>query len=271
MKPYIINQVRKLIAEGKTKKVFDLLKIHLSHAQSELAIIEAEYNELKNAELKGTLSSEAIQLRKNQINNKLLSLLENEPSPISTTLSKNNLWKIILPFGVVAAMFGLWFLFSNTQNCPTFPPDFKNNILVMPFENVGNLQNTAKPQTILKNKINQLAKENNLSSIALLNENFESMSNEKAHSLGENCYVDLLIWGEYSSRANSIYLILNYSFTDQPDWNLSYELIALKDVTAIQSGQMSKSLDDAIFSLCGIIAIRENKNELAEKWFDKVK
>ena len=44
----------------------------------------------------------------------------------------------------------------------------------------------------------------------------------------------------------------------------------LKDVTAIQSGTMLKNIDDAILSLCSVIAIRQGNTEITRKWLGKM-
>jgi hypothetical protein len=63
---------------------------------------------------------------------------------------------------------------------------------------------------------------------------------------------------------------MEYYFTKAPEANVLSQLVTLKDVTSLQKGTMLKSLDDAIFSLCGVIALREGNNALAKKWLEKV-
>ena len=75
-KEYIFDTIRQLIGSGKTGEVFDFLReqsLDPSIARS-LAIIEGAYKELRQAEIKGVLTSEAIQAKKNQINDKILVL-----------------------------------------------------------------------------------------------------------------------------------------------------------------------------------------------------
>ena len=68
----IYQKVRSFIVKNKTSDVFKFLKEHFPEAES-LTILESEYNEIRDAELKGKLDHNQIQIKKNQINDKLLT------------------------------------------------------------------------------------------------------------------------------------------------------------------------------------------------------
>ena len=269
----INSLVRSLIQSGRTTDVFALLRKHplAAHAQKSLAIIEAEYFELRQEEIRGLLNFEERQIRRNRVNNKLLSLLEEAP-PLS---KKSRLYRpyflLILPIAVV--LLGLLISWNRIPApadyiCPSFKNGYNNNIMVLPFMDLG--KNEAKPQLVLRDRINKLTEKNNLSSIAQLGTHIENLTMHDAAETAKKCNANVIIWGTYLNSADTMKLILQYCFTEHPDWNNSGELMKFKDVTQLHNGRMLKDLDDAILSLCGIIALREGNNKIAKKWFDKV-
>ncbi|MGB1217228.1 MAG: hypothetical protein ACPG5P_05105 [Saprospiraceae bacterium] len=272
-KTIMFETIRDLVARGKTKDAFYFLKKQDLNYQTQqiLSILEGEYNQLREKEVKGIISLDEAQIQRNKINDKLLSVFQ---IPASDTKSNIRKWWII-PLLIVLFLggFGIWKMSVSqgelTYVCPDFPQEFKNKILVLPFEKVGD--KNAKPHIILRDRINQLSLKKNLSSVAEVGDIFEGMSMRKAPVLSEECSSNLMVWGTYSSMSDSVSVVLQYYFKDEPDWNNSGELLKVKDVTELQNGKMLKSFDDALMSLCGLIALRQGKNDVAKTWFDKVK
>jgi Effector-associated domain 11 len=264
------QQVKDLIRQGDTPGVFKLLaSSNLSSAQVKtLTLIEAAYFEIKQAELKGVATTDELQIRKNKINNQLLELLDLDGGPTPKSSSKKIPIAALVSALLLISL--LWWYFKDAGiQCPSYPAEVNNKILVLPFENVGDAP--AKPQVNIYKRINELTTKNNLSALAQLAEiNNDKLSEQKVRDLGSDCDLDLLVWGTFSSRADSIRLVMEYYFTKAPETNVLSELVTLKDVTSLQKGTMLKNLDDAIFSLCGVIALREGNNALAKKWFEKV-
>jgi hypothetical protein len=263
------QQVQDFIITGKIKEAFVFLRTQKldNTTTHHLNILEAEYTELRQSENKGVLSYQDIQLRKNQLNDKLLALFREDLSA-SNTVSKSNKSLWLLPVLLVLGGLSFW-LFNQPEAyvCPDFEVEKNNKILVLPFVNVG--ENSAKPHILLRDRINQLSDKNNLSSIAECGSTFDDMTMRKAPKLTTQCDADLIVWGTYSS-SDSIRLVLQYYFAEKPNAANLGEFLTLKDVTEIQTGSMSKVFDDALFSLCGLIALREGDMPLTEKWLRKV-
>ena len=265
--------VRSLIQSGKTTEVFELLRKQpiAAYIRQSLAIIEAEYYELRKEEARGLLSFEEKQIRRNRINSKLLALLEETP-PLGRKIGLYRgylLW--IIPIGLVVIGLLIFWKMSPTPAvyvCPEFEETYNNKIMVLPFENLG--KDIAKPQLVLRDRINKLTDKNNLSTIAKLGEPIEDLTINEAPDAAKKCNANVIIWGTYHNKADSMALILQYCFTEHPNWNNAGQLMEFKDITQLHNGRMLKDLDDAILSLCGIIALREGNNKIAEKWFDKV-
>ncbi len=266
------EQLQALIASGQTKKVFNRLrseKLNAATSQA-LTVLEASYNDLQQAKIKGTLPYAELQLRKNQINDKLLALLREGLSDAPTTLAGNRLLKIGIPIAAILLLGGLlgWFFLWPSYDCPVFRSSANNKILILPFENVAD--RPAKPQVSLRNRINQLTEKNNLSTDAQLGQAIADANKNDALAAAKKCSANVVVWGNYSSGQDSFRVVLQYYFLEKPQWDNPGQLVTLKDVTGLQTGTMLKSLDDAIFSLCGVIALREGNNAIAKKWFDKV-
>lgn len=263
--------IQELIAAGKTKDVFSFLsEQNLPTKQSAtVALIEAEFNELQKASLKGILSYQEERLQKNKINNQLLSLFEVEGISRNTPKKTSNLSKLVV--GVLLLAFAgsvIWWFDSVKHTCPYYPKEVRNKIIIMPFENVAG--GTAKPQTVLRDRINQLASKNNLSTHAGLGTSLD-VTTVNATLIAQNCKANVIIWGTYSSGKDSLRISLNYKFAKSPEENKIGEVIAVNDVMdLLQEGKMLKMQDDAILSLCGVIAMREGNKIVAKKWFEKV-
>jgi len=264
--------IQALIADGKTKEVFSFLKKQDLPAQQSatVALIEAEFNDLQKSSLKGILSYQEERLQRNKINNKLLSLFQIEGTTSSASTTSTTLSKILVGLLLLAFAGGvIWWFESVQHTCPAFPEEVRNKIIIMPFENVAG--GTAKPQTVLRDKINQLTSKNNLSTYAGLG-SATDVTPRNASLIAKNCKANVIVWGTYSSGTDSLRINLNYLFTTQPQKNPLSEVIAVKDVMdLLKEGTVLKTQEDAILSLCGIIAMREGNKEVAQKWFEKVK
>ena len=256
--------IRDLIVEGKTKKAIEALKSFFPEksTQRTLYTIQSEFNQIRKRELAGTKTSEEVQVAKNKIHDKLLAILDGQLIDEISNTSK--LRGILAPIGVLLFCFlGYWYLNNSTIECPSFPEGYKNNILIIPFENVG--EKVAKPHLALKEKINTLTKKNNLSSFAKIGNSDISFDSELAIDCVNQCDANLIIWGTFE-HSDSIRIAMNYFFKNE----FKSEDISSKNVMALKSGKMLKGLNDLVLSLCGVIALREGNKPLAEKWFDKV-
>ena len=262
--------VQELIAAGKTKDVFSFLhQQDLSSDETKsLALIEESYQDLQKSKLKGIISYQEERLQKNKINDQLLSLFPETRIASIQTHSSLNLSKLLAGFLLLAIAGGMVWWFGKVQHtCPSFSKSTRNKILTMPFTNVTG--GTAKPQVVIRDRITQLTAKNNLSTEAALGTSMD-VTMRNASLIAQNCKANVVIWGTYSDT-DSLRLHLNYHFSKDPPEHKIGELIEVKEVIdVLKKGQILKSQEDAILSLCGIIAMREGKEEVAKKWFDKL-
>lgn len=268
----LVEQIRVLIASGETAGAFSLLKqIQLKGRQrNNLSLLEGEFLELHQKELKNLMSYDEIQIARNKINDRLIRIVADNENKWPRALTKGNVLLILMVIGVlITGLVYSWSLNQTSLLCPDFSSSSKNKVLILPFENVGS--EPARPQLILRDRINQLAGNAALSTEAMLGTSNNNMSMKDAPSLATSCQADLLIWGTYSAKSDSTRIILQYYFKDAPEKGNPGELITIKDITALQHGRMLKGLDDAIYSLCALIAFRDNQRVLAKKWINKIK
>lgn len=266
------KEIINLIQNNKTKEALLLLKKESLSIESKKAVslIESEFNLLNQEILKGTIGFEEKLIRRNRINDRLLSVVQTDSNlEISNAKKRQPIYFYLLPFLLIFMSFVVWnFMMSNRQSCPTFKDSQVNKILLIPFENVGSEK--ANPEIIIRDKITKLTFKNNLSTSIKLGERAESLTIEDAPNLAKHCNANVIIWGKYSNTADSINLILQYHFLDQPDWSNMGELIVLKDITAIQNGKFLKNIEDAILSLCSVVAARQGNTTIAKKWLNKI-
>lgn len=241
-----------------------------ANTRNKATILQSEFKLLVDDELAGTISYEERQMRRNRVNKKLLELFQEEPVTGIKSYFASPLLKVLIPMVLLTVGTLLWWKLSfKPYTCPDFSSNYNNSVLVLPFAKASG--QVAAPELILRERINKKTELKKLSTQAKIGSTVQNITTDKASSLAKQCNADLVIWGTYSDRQDSTRIIINYKFSDFTDWSKSSELIAVKDVTELYNGQMLTTLDDAIESLCGLIAIKEGNAPIALKWFENVK
>lgn len=260
---------KKALLEGRT----DLAIAHLRDLQlgmeeeRVLSLIEADFSNFQRTSIGGLLTEEQKRLEINRINDQLLSLLALDQSATTKPLRK---WWWIGVAGLLLGCCLAYFFWPNTDtDCPAFDNSAKNQILLLPFIPLG--ENISQPHLLLRDRIEALSLKNGLANSVAIHDETVAVGILEARELAQNCGANIVVWGQYLQETDSISVILQYQFLDEPNWSELGQLSKLKDVTAIQRGEISKGLEDAIFALCGIIAIHEGKAETATQWLEKVK
>ncbi len=268
----LFQQITVFIQAGKIAEAFEFINQQKLDTETlaNSALIQGEYLVLIQDELKGTISSDERQIRRNRINDKLINLFKEQPKTGVKSYFASPLLKVMIPLVLLTIATLIWWKVNfKPYVCPDFPSNYNNKVMVLPFDKAG--ANDAKPELILNERINKITTKNDLSTKAEIGTYVKNISTEKAASLVNHCQADLIIWGNYSAGTDSTRLIINYKFSENSDWNNTGDLVAVKDVTELYNGRMLKDMDDAIMSLCGLIAIKEGNGTLASKWFNKVK
>jgi len=291
----IIESTRDLLRQGETGKALQTLLGFLekdpryADAARTLQVVEANYNAARQQEIKGILSFQDAQRQYSQVNDALLSSLDalaagRAPRVMSAQKNSYVPWVIggvaVLLLGL---LLGLWLTRRGSDKpaqaqvdaevtCPKFDPkDFK--IMLLPFQNLGN--EVARPELAIQTRIRDLTGRNSLNADieVLADKRFEDNTPDidAAAALGKQCEADLVIWGQYDRSKDSINVDVRYVFTKGAIRSGIVGSRVLNSVAAIKSGRMLRDLDDAILSLCGLVALHNGKPDLAVKWMEKIK
>lgn len=279
------DAAREALRQGDTAKALQLIAAHLeaerqhSDTLRTLRVMEANYNAARQQEMKGILTFQEAQREYNKLNDNILSLLDGLASERNNAVvgPKTNRWPMMLGAGAVVllVLFGAWwFLRKNgTPDCPTFHGQGLK-VLILPFQNVGSASKDAKPEVVLQSRIQERSRSNDFPLSVEVMTGFDAAKHNPdvydAQPLGKTCGADMVIWGIYDNSSNEIQLDTRFAFVKSDGSSGSTGFQAFASIPNIRSGKMLKGLDDAVFSLCAIMAIRDKRLPLAKKWLEKV-
>lgn len=290
----VIALTRSLLRQGETGRALQTLIGFLEkdprYAESvrTLHVVEANYHAARQQEIKGILSFQEAQRQYSQVNDALLYALDTLSSGRTprtpATQKRSPLLYWLIGGGsmlLVGLLIGVWLnrrgqdkpaAANVEQSCPPFDPkDYR--ILLLPFQNLSDAG--ARPELALQTRIRDLTSRNNLPADVEIFPGAEARDNtpdiEGAGRIGRNCNADLVIWGQYDRSKDSINVDVRYVFTKGGLRPGVLGSRVLSNVAAIKNGKMLRDLDDAVLSLCSLIALHNGKPDLAKKWMEKMK
>jgi len=155
--------------------------------------------------------------------------------------------------------------------CPTYTREGVR-VLILPFQSYGS--DTDKPELAFQKIISELTTNNNLPSMVEVYKGaLQSNSTpdfDKAADIGSNCSADLVIWGQYGHSRDALEVEVRYVFT-QTKRTGKTDFQSVPNLPALTKGKMyRRTLEDAVFSICTIMAIRERNEALALKWLNRI-
>ncbi len=280
----ILAAARAQLSEGQIAQALQALIAGLkseprfADAVRTLRVLESNYVLARQQELKGILAFADAQRAYAQVTDSTLAILDDIEAgrtPLAAITGAKNRRRNLLLVGLGLAFLVavvLFFFLKDRPKCPDFEQKQALKVLILPFQNVGAAQ--AKPALVLQNRIRQLTAKNQLAAEVGILKNYDSDAenpDERAASqFCQKCLADLVLWGQYSVGSDSSRVSIQYKFYKTGRAG-GTDVLAFKDITALQSGSMVRGLDDAIFSICTMIALREERWDLAHKWLDKIK
>lgn len=284
LKP-ILDTTQALLREGDTGKALQTLLSALAQnpryvsTVRTLQVLEGNYNAVRQQELKGILSFQEAQRSYSQVNDALLSILNDLHSgrvPHVHNRSNRMVWLVI---GVLLLLGGVGgFLYSTAvkgkmpgADCVEFR-DSGPKVLILPFKNVGEGQ--AKPEYVIQSRIQTLSNNKNFPVAAeiltkLTLTSFNANGTRDAETLAHRCGADMVVWGYYD-RSDSLRIDLRFMALRHPGSAFETGFQAFRNLPDVQSGRLLTRLDDAIFGVCGILAVRTGNAEIARTWFGKM-
>jgi Effector-associated domain 11 len=290
----VFNIIQKALAEGDTGRAINLLtaalesqpkKEGLAETLRTLRVIEANYNVIRQQEIKGLLDVNDSQRQYSRINDALLAVigdLEAGRKPVlpADLAPRRPNWKMWVAVGALLLILGFFtgrYLLINDVPCP----DFANNapkIMILPFLNLGNPTDTKNFAAGIQGRIQELGIKNNfpLSVKVLTGYDLKEQipDQREVMPLGQRCNADMVVWGAYEtdekegSRVKTRFIFPNATGEQRVN---TTGFQNFKSISNLAQADQLRSLDDAIFSLCGAMAIVMNNDTLARKWLEKVK
>lgn len=278
-----LDAVQALLRQGDTGAALETLRLFLEENKRQypdvlrvLHSLEANYGAIRQQELKGTLSIQESQREYNRVNDALLGILADLSAgrkPVTVATSRRRMAWMIGGATVLFLVALVFYVFRDNQPCPDFKSNNALHVMLLPFLKVEG--NSKRPEITLQERIRELTDKNKLPAEVEILVDYDSErinpDTRKAADLGRHCSADFVVWGSYSD-SDSTRVNVKYVFPNNEEKSGSTGFQAFKNLTELQSGAMlNRTLDDAIFSLCAMMALRADNLPLAKKWLDKVK
>ncbi len=282
------DAAREALKQGDTAKALELVITHLEADRQHtdtvrtLRVVEANYNAARQQEMRGILAFGEAQREYNKVNDNLLAVLDGLSSgriPVmqGSKAPVSSRWPLIAGIGALLLLLVVgawWFLKADSEpECPQFRgPGLK--VMILPFQNIGNSSKDGKPEISIQKLIRERAGSNQFPlAVEVMTGYNAAQANPDvydAQPLGKTCNADMVIWGDYEYANDSIQVDTRFAFVGPEGRSGDLGAQAFSSIANIRAGRMNKSLDDAVFSLCAIMAIRDKRLPLAKKWLEKV-
>lgn len=289
----IFDVIRDLLRQGDTGQALRMLITYLENDNSQdeavrtLRVIEANYNAARQEELKGIIAFNEAQRTYNRANDTLLAVLDdieagrvfhsNTPPASGRRPISRFTWLAGALALVLLVAVGFWALWpaaqkpAETSICPAWHGNGPK-ILLLPFQKAAG--DDVRPEIFIQTRIQELSRNNNFPlAVEILTEYNSELSNPdlpEADSLGHRCDADMVIWGNYFMEQGILKVDARFDFI-RSRGSGSTGFREFPKMEGLINGRMLKTLDDAVFALCALMAVRERNLPLAKKWLAKVK
>lgn len=277
-----VATVRSLLSQGDTAKAVQLLIALLEkdfrykdNLLRTLRVAEANFNATRQQELKGILPFQEAQREYNKVNDTLLTVLDDfeagrvpARSLPTSGASRKWLWAGIggaLLMGILV----FWLLKGRNTGCPSFDDKQALHVLILPFDRLG--ASEARPAIRIRDGIQELTQKAGIKAEVKISPSDpkEDMNSQEAERLARVCDADLVIFGQYQAFAkDSIRVKMGFKFVREGGAAFNGPFKTFRDVTAVQP---TRDLEDALFSLCAIIAMRNRNWQFAKKWMGQIR
>lgn len=278
-----VGTIRALLSQGDTGKAVQLLIALLEkdarfkdNLLRTLRVVEANFNATRQQELKGILPFQEAQREYSKVNDTLLAVLDDfeagrVPAVNAATYGVVNrrLWVVaggvILLLGAVA----FWLLKGEKSECPKFENPQAIRVMILPFAKLGG--DDAKPALRILDGIQDLTKKADIKAEVKLNTRVteERLDAQAAEQLARACGADLVVFGQYKAFGkDSIRVKVGYKLLKGGGFDSDSPFKTFRDITDVQP---VRDLQDAIFSLCTMLAAREGKWTFAKRWTERIR
>lgn len=275
-----IEAIRALLSQGDTGKATQMLigllekdARYKDNLLRTLRVVEANYNATRQQELKGILSFQDAQREYNKVADTLLAVLDDFEAgrvpPPAAKPSGRRLVRIGAAGGaVVLALLAFWWL-RGDRDCPKFENDQALHVIIVPFDKLGGAE--ARPALRIQDGIQELTAKAGIPAEIKIKtqESKDGFNSQDAEKMGRRCGADLVIFGQYQAYdKDSIRVKMGFRFLKEGGIAANSPFTTFRDITAVQP---TRDLQDAVFSLCAMIAIRNRNMQFAKRWMSRIR
>lgn len=278
------SAVRSLLSQGDTNKALQLT-ISLLEKDSRfkdtllrtLRVAEANYNAVRQQELKGILPFQDAQREYSKITDTLLAVLDDiEAGRVPVTAlpgEMNRGWRMWAIAGGVIMLLGalaFWFLRGKRDAaCPDYTNDNALHVMIVPFDRLGGKE--LKPALRIRDGIQDLTKKAGipLEAKVYTRDAMNGANSQEAERLARKCGADLVIFGQYQGyEKDSVGVKMGFKFLQPGGAEGDTPFKTFRDITKVQP---ARDLEDAVFSLCAMIAVKDKKWVFAKRWMGRIR
>ncbi len=289
----VVGLARNLVRQGDTARSLQITLEYLERnatfpeTKRTLELLEANFNVTRQQEQKNILSFQEAQRAYSQINDALLEELDKIEAgrrPTTKVGGASNI-KSILPWvigGVLILAAGIFVgrRFMRTPErssdvitaieCPGFA-GVGPKVLILPFTKIQGAD--SRVDRLISKRINEVSTNNRFPiQVATFDKTSEdaTFSNPSSiEKITEKCDADMIIYGDYIEKNGGVEMDARF-FLRKKGLAGGTGFQKIKDLINITSDKKYRALDDAVFSLCGVLALGMENDTLAQKWFNKI-
>ena len=141
--------------------------------------------------------------------------------------------------------------------------------MVLPFDRLGGSE--ARPALRIQDAIQELTNKAGIAAEVKISARDPKggINTQDAERLARECGADLVIYGQYQGFVkDSIRVKMGFKFIREGGAAFNGPFKTFRDITAVQP---TRDLQDAVFSLCTMLAIREKNWPFAKRWMGRIR
>jgi Effector-associated domain 11 len=284
-----IPAIRQLIADIQTSDAIERLieLIGSNKAYSDMLrhvrVIQADWSKLASQNIKGTISEEDGRLANNQINDKLLAVLDLIEAGKFTLeppqgeafkdqpIGGRQAWRLYLSGGIISIalallgwnFFGKGELIGNNDDCPAYEGERKWKIMILPFRQTGDDKTGDQALEIAEGLNSLIERTPKLAQVvAIVHEKFDIASkyptSDEAEIIADECDAKMIVWGRIKQDASgkSYKLDVRYRLLEDANTPISGDTTLVNLLKMSDDGQLIRDLDAVTKRLYNIVASR---------------
>jgi len=277
------SKIRELLAQGQTGQALEALLAlirqdarYKNNLTRVLEVLKAGFERTRQQDLKGALSLQEAQREYSKTADTILSILDDvEAGRVPAAVRRQQLPMWIGAGLLVVAGLVAWLYFGRNKSvsepeCPVFSEQAPLHILIIPFDALDTAMKSPVETRVQKEISGLTKKAGIIADVKLIGKGAGDLSSlQVADTRGKSCKADLVVFGEYLAyEGDSVRVKLGYKFLKGAEQTTDFPFETFRDITNVS---VTRDFQDALFSMCAVLAMREKNWEFARRWMDKIK